>query len=179
MSTLITEETLSNSFGSRPTADEYFMAMAMLVATRSTCSRRQVGCVLTDNNNNILATGYNGVARGHPHCNEGHPCPGAYSESGKDLDLCYAIHAEQNALIQCKNLTKVYACFCTTAPCVMCTKLFLNTTLTRMIYVESYPQSSISKNISKKTTTVNGKLDWLTMEESRIKNVFKRTFLAT
>ena len=150
----------------------------MLVATRSTCIRRQVGCVLIDNNNNILATGYNGVVRGEPHCNEGHPCPGAYSESGKDLDLCYAIHAEQNALIQCRDLTKVYACFCTTAPCVMCTKLFLNTTLTRMIYVESYPQSSISKNISKKTRTT-GKLDWLMMEESRIKNVFKRTFLAT
>ena len=150
----------------------------MLVATRSTCIRRQVGCVLIDNNNNILATGYNGVVRGQPHCNEGHPCPGAYSASGKDLDLCYAIHAEQNALIQCRDLTKVYACFCTTAPCVMCTKLFLNTTLTRMIYVESYPQSSISKNISKKTRTT-GKLDWLMMEESEIKNVFKRTFLAT
>ena len=154
------------------------MAMAMLVATRSTCIRRQVGCVLIDNNNNILATGYNGVVRGQPHCNEGHPCPGAYSASGKDLDLCYAIHAEQNALIQCRDLTKVYACFCTTAPCVMCTKLFLNTTLTRMIYVESYPQSSISKNISKKTRTT-GKLEWLMMEESEIKNVFKRTFLAT
>lgn len=175
---LITEENSLTSFGSRPTADEYFMAMAMLVATRSTCIRRQVGCVLIDNNNNILATGYNGVVRGQPHCNEGHPCPGAYSASGKDLDLCYAIHAEQNALIQCRDLTKVYACFCTTAPCVMCTKLFLNTTLTRMIYVESYPQSSISKNISKKTRTT-GKLDWLMMEESRIKNVFKRTFLAT
>ena len=175
---MITEENSLTSFGSRPTADEYFMAMAMLVATRSTCIRRQVGCVLIDNNNNILATGYNGVVRGQPHCNEGHPCPGAYSASGKDLDLCYAIHAEQNALIQCRDLTKVYACFCTTAPCVMCTKLFLNTTLTRMIYVESYPQSSISKNISKKTRTT-GKLDWLMMEESRIKNVFKRTFLAT
>ena len=92
---LITEENSLTSFGSRPTADEYFMAMAMLVATRSTCIRRQVGCVLIDNNNNILATGYNGVVRGQPHCNEGHPCPGAYSASGKDLDLCYAIHAEQ------------------------------------------------------------------------------------
>ena len=150
----------------------------MLVATRSTCIRRQVGIVLIDNNENILATAYDGVVRGQAHCNEGHPCPGAYSASGKDLDLCYAIHAEQNALIQCRDLTKVYACFCTTAPCVMCTKLFLNTTLTRMIYVESYPQSSISKNISKKTRTT-GKLDWLMMEESRIKNVFKRTFLAT
>ena len=175
---LITEENSLTSFGSRPTADEYFMAMAMLVATRSTCIRRQVGCVLIDNNNNILATGYNGVVRGQPHCNEGHPCPGAYSASGKDLDLCYAIHAEQNALIQCKDLTKVYACFCTTAPCVMCTKLFLNTTLTRMIYVKSYPQLNISENISKKTTTT-GKLEWLMMEESRIKNVFKRAFLAT
>ncbi|HIL25928.1 MAG TPA: dCMP deaminase family protein [Nitrospinaceae bacterium] len=179
MSYLKTEENSLTSFGSRPTADEYFMAMAMLVATRSTCTRRQVGCVLIDSNNNILATGYNGVVRGQPHCNEGHPCPGAYSASGKDLDLCYAIHAEQNALIQCKDLTKVYACFCTTAPCVMCTKLFLNTTLTRMIYVESYPQSNISKSISKKTTILNGKLDWLKIPKERMKNVFNRATMAT
>lgn len=168
-----------NFSGHRPTADEYFMAMAMLVATRSTCSRRKVGCVLIDENKNILATGYNGVAKGQPHCNEGHPCPGAESESGKDLNECYAIHAEQNALIQCKDLTKVYACFCTTAPCVMCTKLFLNTTLTRMVYVESYPQLTISKNISEKTMTANGKFDWLQIKKERMNNVFNRSIMAT
>ena len=80
------EEKLLITSGPRPTADEYFMAMAMLVATRSTCIRRQVGCVLVDENKNILATGYNGVVSGHPHCNEGYPCPGADSETGKDLD---------------------------------------------------------------------------------------------
>ena len=175
---LVQEENSLTSYGPRPTTDEYFMAMAMLVATRSTCVRRQVGCVLIDKNNNILATGYNGVVRGQPHCNEGHPCPGAESESGKDLDKCYAVHAEQNALIQCKDLTKVYACFCTTAPCVMCTKLFLNTTLKRMIYCEPYPQSIMSKNISNHTRTT-GKLDWLILPKERMNNVFKRAFMAS
>ena len=140
--------------------------------------KKPEGCVLIDDNNNILATGYNGVVKGSPHCNEGHPCPGAKSESGKDLDECYAIHAEQNALIQCKDLTKVYACFCTTAPCVMCTKLFLNTTLTRMIYVESYPQLTTSKSISM-MTPLAGKLEWLQIPKERMKNVFNRANMAT
>jgi dCMP deaminase len=178
MKILKNQKTSSSISGPRPIADEYFMAMAMLVATRSTCIRRQVGCVLIDDNNNILATGYNGVVKGSPHCNEGHPCPGAKSESGKDLDECYAIHAEQNALIQCKDLTKVYACFCTTAPCVMCTKLFLNTTLTRMIYVESYPQLTTSKSISM-MTPLAGKLEWLQIPKERMKNVFNRANMAT
>ena len=177
MTDSLTEMNSLNGYGYRPTSDEYFMAMAVLVSSRSTCRRRKVGCILIDKNKRILATGYNGVAQGQTHCID-EPCPGSESESGKDIDQCYAIHAEQNALIQCSDLTKVYACFSTTVPCVMCTKLFLNTTLTRMIYVESYPQSSISKKLWKQTKTI-GKLDWLMMEESRIKNVIDRTFMAS
>jgi len=164
-------------YGPRPTSDEYFMTMALLVSSRSTCVRRQVGCVLIDKHNKILATGYNGVAQKQTHCID-KPCPGAESESGKDIDQCYAIHAEQNALLQCKDSTKVYACFSTTVPCVMCTKLFLNTTLKRMIYLESYPSLNISKNLWNQAR-ITGKLDWYQMSRERVDYVVNRTFLAS
>lgn len=54
----------------RPTLDEYMMALAHVASGRSTCRRRSVGCVLTDAAGNVLGIGYNGVARGLPHCNE-------------------------------------------------------------------------------------------------------------
>ena len=54
----------------RPPRDTYFMKMAALVAERSTCLRRSVGCVLVNGRHHVLATGYNGVASGLPHCNE-------------------------------------------------------------------------------------------------------------
>jgi len=80
----------------RPTQDEYFLKMAELVSTRATCARRKVGCVLVNSRKHILATGYNGVASGMPHCID-EPCPGANYPSGEGLDKCEAIHAEQNA----------------------------------------------------------------------------------
>lgn len=57
----------------RPGVDAYFLALAALVATRSTCLRRAVGCVLVDARGHVLATGYNGVAPKHPHCNDAVP----------------------------------------------------------------------------------------------------------
>lgn len=123
----------------RPDADTYFLQMARLVATRSTCYRRAVGCVLVNELNHVLATGYNGVARGQPHCNEPtrlagqggqhypHLCGGARAASGRQLDRCEAIHAEQNALLQCHNVQEIRAAYVTTTPCVHCTKLLLNT----------------------------------------------------
>ena len=130
--------------GIRPTVDEYFLTMAILASKRATCIRRRVGCILTDTNNNVLATGYNGVYRGAEHCLD-NPCPGAYSASGKDLDKCYAIHAEQNALLQCKDVNQISTCYSTTAPCVTCTKLLLNTQITRIVVFESYAHSGTSK----------------------------------
>ena len=135
---------LSKISGKRPDVDEYFLTMGILASKRSTCIRRHVGCILTDINNNVLATGYNGVYRGAEHCLD-NPCPGAWEESGKDMDKCYAIHAEQNALLQCKDLNQTLTCYSTTAPCVTCTKLLLNTQITRIVFFESYPHCGASK----------------------------------
>ena len=124
----------------RLSVDEYFCTIATVVALRSTCVRRAVGCVLVDKRNRVLATGYNGVASGRPHCIDA-PCPGAGFRLGAGLELCEAIHAEQNALLQCRNTDAVYAAYCTTAPCIHCVKLLSNTQCQEIIYIQAYDSS--------------------------------------
>lgn len=121
----------------RPSKDEYFMDMALLVSERSTCLRRKVGAVLINKRKHVLATGYNGVASGQPHCLD-IPCIGANSASGTDLDLCEAVHAEQNALLQCKNVFEIDTCYVTVSPCMTCTKLLLNTSCQTIVFEEDY-----------------------------------------
>ena len=121
----------------RPSKDEYFMDMALLVSERSTCLRRKVGAVLINKRKHVLATGYNGVASGQPHCLD-IPCIGANSSSGTDLDLCEAVHAEQNALLQCRNVFEIDTCYVTVSPCMTCTKLLLNTSCQTIIFEEDY-----------------------------------------
>jgi len=122
----------------RPTINEYFIDMAKLVSTRATCARRKVGCVLVNDKNHVLATGYNGTARGMPHCIE-QPCDGAKYPSGKGLDKCLSLHAEQNAMLQCKDVYDIDTAYVTTSPCITCVKLLLNTSCKRIVFVEEYP----------------------------------------
>ena len=138
----------------RPDKDTYFLQMASLVATRSTCLRRKVGCVLVNSLGHVLATGYNGVPAGEPHCNQhdqfdpvGFPyaCSGAHAKSGSDLDGCSALHAEWNALIQVHNAQSIDTVYCTTAPCVTCTKMLMNTGAKRILFVDEYPGSDLNK----------------------------------
>src|SRR6266851_3711404 len=110
----------------RPTIDEYYIAITKLAATRGTCPRRQVGCVLTDYENRVISIGYNGSAPGAPHCIDV-PCPGAGMASGTGLDLCEAAHAEQSALLRVPDVNKLYNCYVTASPCFQCVKLLLNT----------------------------------------------------
>lgn len=122
----------------RESKEVYFMRIAQVVATRGTCGRRRVGCVLVSHLGHILATGYNGVPRGFPHCTE-IPCEGAKFGSGDALDKCLATHAEQNALLQCPDVERIHTCFSTTSPCIHCVKLLLNTSCIRIIFLEEYP----------------------------------------
>lgn len=125
------------------------MELALLTAKRATCLRRQVGCVLLNQRGHVLATGYNGVAAGQPHCNQydhfhpiGFPdaCTGAHAPSGTNLDGCQAIHAEQNALLQCRDVYTIHTAYVTASPCLTCCKLLLNTSCERICYAEEYPQ---------------------------------------
>lgn len=132
----------------RPTRDEYFMMLALVVSTRSTCARRAVGCVLVDNGGRVLSTGFNGVARGMVHCHGSDavaPCPAALAPSGTGLDGCHAIHAEQNALLQTRGGTEaVHTCYVTVSPCVTCVKLLMNTGCERVAFLDPYPHEDVA-----------------------------------
>jgi dCMP deaminase len=129
--------------GERPSWDDYFMQLAKLVATRSTCIRRQVGAVLVSNKR-ILATGYNGVPRGLKHCLEiGCIRDELKIPSGTRAEICRAVHAEQNAIIQCAIYGGVSSedstIYITHQPCSVCTKILINAGVKRIVYEEPYP----------------------------------------
>lgn len=106
-------------------------AIAEVLALRATCAKLKVGCVLVDSDFRIIGSGFNGVPRGIEHCID-NPCPGANAPSGSDL--CEAVHAESNALLNCRHPENIYCCFCTHAPCLRCTKTLLNTGCEVIIY---------------------------------------------
>ena len=125
----------------RPTWDQYFIDITHLVATRATCLRRQVGALLVKDRN-ILATGYNGTPSGIRHCED----TGCLRErlnvpSGERHELCRGLHAEQNAIIQAArhgiNIDGS-TLYCTTMPCIICTKMLINAGIKRIVYEEGY-----------------------------------------
>lgn len=124
----------------RPDKDSYFLEHALVASRMSTCVRRSVGCVLVNARRQIMGVGFNGVPSSLPHCAEGHPCPGASSPSGTALDKCFATHAEANALLQCRDPYAIETVYTTTSPCTDCTKLLLNTSARRVVFLEEYPQ---------------------------------------
>lgn len=117
--------------------DRVFMAMTQAFSVLGTCARRRTACILVDGKGHIIGEGYNGPASKEPHCID-HPCLGAGSESGKDLDKCDAIHAEANALIKCTNPNEIVTAYCTTSPCIHCVKLLMNTGCKRIIFNHKY-----------------------------------------
>lgn len=122
--------------------NEYFMKIAELVAHRSTCLRRQVGCVIV-RDKRILATGYNGAPSGLKHCEEiGCLRNKLKIPSGERQELCRALHAEQNAIIQAA-LTgislKDSTIYCTHQPCVLCAKMLINAGTRKIIFKGEYP----------------------------------------
>lgn len=116
---------------SRPPIQETMLEIANILSQRATCSKMQVGCVLVDKLHRIIGTGYNGVARGEKHCTDT-ACDGAFAPKG--ADLCEAIHAEQNAMLICKDADAIDVCYCTHAPCMRCTKMLLNTTCRVIVF---------------------------------------------
>jgi dCMP deaminase len=126
----------------RPTWDEYFMEIARLVASRSTCLRRQVGAVMVKDKN-ILATGYNGTPSGIRHCAEvGCLRQELNVPSGERHELCRGLHAEQNAIIQAaKHGVNIDGAtlYCTHSPCIICSKMLINSGVKRIVCCDGYP----------------------------------------
>ena len=126
----------------RPSWDEYFMEMAELARKRSSCLRRGVGAVIVKDTH-MLASGYNGAPAGVAHCSE----TGCLRQqmnvpSGQRHELCRGLHAEQNAIIQAAKMgvnIDGATLYCTTQPCIICTKMIINAGIKRVVIKESYP----------------------------------------
>ncbi|MDP8299955.1 MAG: cytidine/deoxycytidylate deaminase family protein [Candidatus Tantalella remota] len=126
----------------RPSWDEYFLSIAKLVSTRSTCMRRQVGAVVVKNKQ-ILTTGYNGAPSGITHCDK----VGCLREelgvpSGQRHELCRALHAEQNAFLQAARhgiSLEGGMLYITTQPCSICAKMIINVGIKKIIIEGEYP----------------------------------------
>ena len=126
----------------RPSWDEYFMSLARLAATRSTCLRRHVGAVIVKDRM-LLSTGYNDTPRGLRNRGDG-GCARCASDAaaGTGLDTCLCLHAEQNAIIQAAYHGVAIAggaIYCTHQPCLTCAKMVVNAGLVRIVYAAPYP----------------------------------------
>lgn len=129
---------------SRPSWDDYFMEIAHVVAKRSTCLSRQVGCVLV-RDRRILTTGYNGPPKGMAHCEDLGGCLRARLgiPRGQRHEVCRALHAEQNAIIQAAvhgvSLQGEVVCYTLAQPCVTCAKMLVNASVRRIVFRHPYP----------------------------------------
>ncbi|MBU4377065.1 MAG: cytidine/deoxycytidylate deaminase family protein [Candidatus Omnitrophica bacterium] len=126
----------------RPSWDKYFIEIATLISSRSTCLRRQVGALIVKDKR-ILATGYNGTPKGLPHCFE----IGCLREklkipSGERHELCRGLHGEQNALLQASLhgiSVKDSVLYCTNQPCIICAKMLINAGIKEIVISDGYP----------------------------------------
>jgi dCMP deaminase len=129
----------------RPDWDEYFLKLALLVAERSTCLRHHVGAVIVKDKK-ILTTGYNGAASGTKDCLElGCLRNKLNIPSGTRHEVCRAIHAEQNAIIQASLhgiSIRGATIYCTHSPCILCAKMLVNAKIARFVACSEYADPS-------------------------------------
>ncbi len=125
---------MSERTDDRPSWDEYFLNIAEVVSSRSTCPRRSVGAVLV-RDRQILSTGYNGAPRGLPHCSE----EGCLMQDGHCVR---ASHAEMNAIAQAAlHGVRVEGAtvYTTDKPCLICSKLLINAGIEKIVFTSDYP----------------------------------------
>jgi dCMP deaminase len=136
---------MKKDIASRPDADEYFLKIASVVSERSTCRRHHVGAVAV-RDKHILTTGYNGAPAGGKDCLElGCLRDEQGIASGTRHEICRAIHAEQNVIIQA-GLHGVSlegsTVYCTHTPCVLCAKMLVNARIARFVSFGKYSDDS-------------------------------------
>ena len=126
---------------SRPDFDEYALKIASVVAERSTCRRHHMGAVAVKDKH-LLSTGYNGAAAGLKDCLELGCLRDEHNiKSGTMQEICRAIHAEQNVIIQA-SLHGVSlegsTIYCTHTPCILCAKMLVNAKIKRFVSFGKY-----------------------------------------
>jgi len=125
--------------------DKRFIEMSELIATWSSCfqENRQIGAVIVKDKR-MMTTGYNGAPSGIESCSEKGECLRRVKDipSGTRHELCYAIHAEQNAILQAARLgisVNGATLYCTHQPCVICSKMIINAGIKRVVFKHEYP----------------------------------------
>ena len=141
----LTQRLLTNL--ERPSWDEYFMRIAQVAALRSNCVKRKVAAVIV-RDKRVISTGYNGTPRGTKNCYEG-GCPrcNSLADSGTRLDECLCSHGEENAITQAAYhgvSVKGATLYTTFAPCLMCTKMIINSGIREVVYNMDYPLNDTS-----------------------------------
>ena len=132
----------------RISADEYFLKIASVVAERSTCLRHHMGAVAVKDKH-ILTTGFNGAPAGVKDCLELGCLRNAQNiPSGTRTEICRAIHAEQNVIIQAAlHGISLDGCtiYCTHTPCVLCAKMIVNARVKRVVIFTKYADDSFKE----------------------------------
>ena len=125
--------------------DARFMELAGVISGWASCYKpdRKIGAVIVKNKR-IVTTGYNGAPSGIKTCVERGEClrQKLGIASGTRAELCYAVHAEQNAIIQAARLGSSIdgaTLYCTHQPCVLCAKMIVNAGIQRVVYRHGYP----------------------------------------
>jgi dCMP deaminase len=132
--------------------EEAYLRMAVAMSQRSTCLDKQVGCVITNIHNIVIATGYNGAPRGHIHCIDCHTC---WKDLYGNPSKCPSAHAEQNALLQCKNINDIHTVYLTLSPCIVCIRMLMNTTCQRIVFINEH------RHPEPKEMWVNAGKEWI------------------
>jgi len=149
----------------RPDFDEYCLKIASVVAERSTCLRHHMGAVAV-RDKRILTTGYNGAAAGLKDCLElGCLRDEMGIESGTRQEICRAIHAEQNVIIQAALhgvSLEGSTIYCTHTPCVLCAKMMVNAKIARSVsfgkysddtFIELFKEAGIEVDIKERPSS--------------------------
>ena len=142
----------------KKTWDNRFMEMAKLVGSWSTCIRgnRKVGAVIVKDKR-VLATGYNGAPSGIESCLEKGLClrEKMNIKSGTCQELCYAVHAEQNAVAQAAKLghsVEGATIYITHSPCSVCSRILINAGIKKIVFEKSYPDEFSLKLLKESNT---------------------------
>jgi dCMP deaminase len=150
--------------------DKRFMEMARLVSGWSSCFQpnREIGAVIV-RDKRVMTTGYNGAPQGIRTCKERGECLRRKLNipSGTRTEICYAIHAEQNAVIQAAKLGVSIdggTCYCTHQPCSVCARILVNAGIKRIVYDQGYPDQ-FSLDILNEADIVLDRYDDLKKEE--------------
>lgn len=128
----------------RPSWDEYFMAIAQVVASRSVCLRHKIGALIVNDDRQILSTGYNGPPRGIMHCAARGGCMRDRDNipSGTRQEYCFGLHAEQNAIVQAARegiRLLGSTLYCTYQPCSLCARMVVNAGIKQVHFMADYP----------------------------------------